>query len=100
VAEKLAGTGRADIADRLDRQAVLADLDAPHGAQYRAEHVVVDHVATEAAAEQARVYAGGLLDDVAAGLRREQVGHALLVADLASGSLASLIPAGTPQGRS
>ena len=77
-----------DLADRLDGERCVADLDRGQRAQDRAQHVVVDDVALERAAHQPSLHPAGLRDHVAAGMGGERDGEALLVAALGVGELA------------
>ena len=87
MAEIVAGSTRAYIPDRLDRQGGVVDLDAAHATHGLAKHVVVDDQAFQAETEQRGVHAGRLVDEVEAGEPGHHVGDALLVARLDVGKL-------------
>ena len=77
----------ADVLDRLERQALVVDLDAFDRALRGADDVVVDDQALEREAEQARVHAGRLVDQVGAGIADQRVVERLLGARLGVGQL-------------
>ena len=77
----------ADLAHGLERQRRLVDLDAADGAQGSADDVVVDHQALVAEAQEARLHAGGLVDQVGAGIADQRVVVGLLGPGLRVGQL-------------
>ena len=73
---------RAHLAHRLDGEALVVDIDSPHRAVHRPEHVVVDHEALQAHPQQARQHARGFVDEVGPGMSGQHRRVSLLVAGL------------------
>ena len=97
----MAGTVQADVADGLERQRLVVDLDAADRALRRADDVVVDDEAFERKAEQARVHAGRFVDQVGAGIADQRVVERLLRARPARRAiLESVMPEAVPPVRS
>ncbi|MEZ5773396.1 MAG: hypothetical protein R3D33_01410 [Hyphomicrobiaceae bacterium] len=80
--EEVLGPAQHHILDDIDRQRLVADLDATQRALHRADQIVVEHQPLERRAHEARHHAACLHDEPAARKARQGHGDALLVAGL------------------